>query len=190
VNISLILIIISFIWLCSEVVLARVKHSKKDSSSQQLDRSSLRLLWITIIFSVSIGVFLAMQNISFFKIRSSFIPVLGIVLILSGLATRWIAIFTLKKYFTVDVSVSKNQKIIKEGIYKFIRHPAYAGSLLSFLGLGLAFANWLTTLVIFFPILGAFIHRMGIEEKALMDVLGNEYVHYSQTTKRLIPKIY
>ena len=189
-NISLILIIISFIWLCSEVVLARVKHSKKDSSSQQLDRSSLRLLWITIIFSVSIGVFLAMQNISFFKIRSSFIPVLGIVLILSGLATRWIAIFTLKKYFTVDVSVLKNQKIVKEGIYKFIRHPAYAGSLLSFLGLGLAFANWLSALVIFFPILVAFIYRMGIEEKALKEVLGNEYIHYSQTTKRLIPKIY
>jgi protein-S-isoprenylcysteine O-methyltransferase Ste14 len=190
VNMSLTLLIISFIWLSSEVVLARVKHSKEDSSSQQLDQSSLRLLWITIICSVFLGVFLAMENISFFKIRSSFISVLGIGLIFLGLAIRWIAILTLKKYFTVDVSVSKNQKIVKEGIYKFIRHPAYAGSLLSFLGLGVAFANWLSVLVIFFPILGAFIHRMGIEEKALKEVLGNEYVHYSQTTKRLIPKIY
>ena len=189
-KIGLILIIISFIWFSSEVVLARVKHSKTNRSSKQLDRSSLRLLWITITFSVSIGVFLAMQNINFFKIRSYFISILGLGLILSGLAIRWIAIITLKRYFTVDVAVLKDQKIVKEGIYKFIRHPAYTGSLLSFLGLGLAFANWLVFLIIFFPILAAFIYRMGIEEKALKDFLGNEYIHYSQTTKRLIPKIY
>lgn len=189
-NLSLFLIIISFIWFSSEVVLARVKHSKTNRSSKQLDRSSLRLLWITITFSVSIGVFLAMQNLSFLKIQSPFISVLGLGLILSGLAIRWIAILTLRKYFTVDVSVLKNQKIVQKGIYKFIRHPAYAGSLLSFLGLGLAFANWLVFLIIFFPILAAFIYRMGIEEKALKDFLGEECLHYSQTTKRLIPKIY
>lgn len=189
-TLSLILIIISFIWLSSEVVLVRVKHSKKDSSSQQLDRSSLRLLWITIAIGVFLGVFLAMQKINFLKIQSPFISPLGLGLILSGLAIRWIAIFTLRKYFTVDVSVLKNHQIVKKGIYKFIRHPAYAGSLLSFLGLGLAFVNWLSALVIFVPILAAFIHRMGIEEKALKDVLGSDYILYSQTTKRLIPKIY
>jgi len=106
------------------------------------------------------------------------------------LIIRWMAILTLKKYFTVNVSILKDHRIIDKGVYKFIRHPAYAGSLLSFLGLGLSFSNWLSTLVIFIPILIAFIYRIRVEEKALIQAFGDEYLNYSKTTKRLIPKLY
>jgi protein-S-isoprenylcysteine O-methyltransferase Ste14 len=190
-KISIIFLLISLVWIISEVVLARVKHSKtKDSSG--LDKSSLRFLWITIIIFVFIGVFLGVWRIGW---RIGYIPVkfislTGLVLIVLGLIIRWTAILTLKKYFTVDVSIQSNHKIIDKGIYKFIRHPAYAGSLLSFLGLGLAFSNWLSTLVIFIPILIAFIYRIRVEEKALVQAFGGEYINYSKVTKRLIPKLY
>lgn len=190
-NISIILIFISLVWLLSEIGLARIKHSRtKDSKG--LDKSSVRFLWITIIICVFIGVFLGVWRIGW---RIGYIPVkfislMGLILIVLGLIVRWTAILTLKKYFTVDVSIQSNHKIIDKGIYKFIRHPAYAGSLLSFLGLGLAFSNWLSTLVIFMPVLIAFIYRIRVEEKALIQAFGDEYLNYSKTTKRLIPKIY
>jgi protein-S-isoprenylcysteine O-methyltransferase Ste14 len=109
---------------------------------------------------------------------------------LLGLIIRWTAILTLRKYFTVDVSILEDHKIVKKGIYKYIRHPSYAGSLVSFLGLGLAFSNWLSSVVIIVPILTAFIYRIQVEEKALIQAFGEEYLDYSNTTKRLIPKIY
>jgi protein-S-isoprenylcysteine O-methyltransferase Ste14 len=190
-NLSIIFHLISLVWIISEVILTIVKHSKTEDS-KELDKSSLRFVWITIVICVFIGVFLGVWRIAW---RIGYIPVkfislIGLILIVLGLIVRWTAILTLKKYFTVDVSILKEHKIIDKGIYKFIRHPAYAGSLLSFLGLGLAFSNWLSTLVIFIPILIAFIYRIRVEEKALIQAFGDEYLNYSKTTKRLIPKIY
>jgi len=33
-------------------------------------------------------------------------------------------------------------------------------------------------------------YRMEVEELALREALGEEYVYYSRTTKRLIPRVY
>jgi protein-S-isoprenylcysteine O-methyltransferase Ste14 len=186
-EISLIFILISLVWIISEIILARVKHSKA-ADSKELDKSSLRFLWLTIIASIVIGVFFGLSGIGFIPVK--ILSLTGLVLIVLGLILRWTAILTLKRYFTVNVAILSNHKIVDRGIYKTIRHPAYAGSLLSFLGLGLSFSNWLSTLVIFIPIFVAFAYRIQIEEKALVQAFGNEYVNYTKATKRLIPKIY
>ncbi len=188
-NISIIIISISFVWIVSEIGLARTKHSKK-TDSQNRDRFSLSLLWITILVSITIGAFLGANGIGFIREKSYLISLSGLVLIVLGLIVRWIAILTLRRYFTVDVSIVSHHQIIKKGIYKFIRHPAYTGSLLSFLGLGLSFSNWLSTLVMLVPILTAFSYRIVVEEKVLLQVFGEEYANYSKTTKRLVPGIY
>ncbi len=188
-NIGIIIFSISIVWIFSEVILARVKRSHTKDSKES-DKSSLRFLWISISISTSIGIFLGVQGIGFILVEHHFISILGIFLIVLGLIIRWIAIVTLKKYFTVNVTIFENHQIIKKGIYGFIRHPAYAGSLLSFLGLGLSFSNWLSTVIIFIPILVAFTYRIQVEEKALIEAFGEEYLNYSKLTKRLIPKIY
>lgn len=140
--------------------------------------------------SISVGVFLGIQSIGYIRVGTHFISILGLLLIVFGLAIRWIAILTLRRLFTVDVSILRNHQIIRHGIYKFVRHPAYAGSLLSFLGLGLSFANWVSTLVIFVPILVAFMRRIRLEERVLINAFGDEYINYCKTAKRLIPGIY
>jgi protein-S-isoprenylcysteine O-methyltransferase Ste14 len=106
------------------------------------------------------------------------------------LAIRWAAILTLRKYFTVDVVIMNDHKVVMTGLYRHIRHPAYLGSLLSFLGLAISFSNWLTALVIFIPITSAFVYRIRVEEKALGQFLGDVYRQYRSSTKRLIPGIY
>jgi protein-S-isoprenylcysteine O-methyltransferase Ste14 len=116
--------------------------------------------------------------------------ILGIVLIVAGLAVRWLAILTLRKYFTVDVAIREDHKVVMTGLYRYVRHPAYLGSLLSFLGLAISFSNWLAALVTFLPITGAFIYRIKVEEKALDDFFGEAYRRYCSSTKRLIPGVF
>lgn len=188
-NIFLIIIVISFFWLLSEIVLSKAKRSEA-KYSPRLDKSSLRFLWIAILLSVFLGVFLGVKGVGFIRVRHHILSLCGIFLMLLGLVLRWTAILTLRKYFTVNVSILPGHQIVKKGLYKYIRHPAYAGSLLSFLGLGLSFSNWLSAIVIFVPVLTAFIYRIQVEEKALIHAFGQEYLDYSNTTKRLIPKIY
>ena len=183
------LLIISILWILSEIILARVTYSPSEQS-KTLDHSSLRFLWITILLSVNFGILVGTTGIGFIRDKATLISFIGIVFIVLGLLVRWWAILYLRRYFTVNVTIQQGHKLVKSGIYRYIRHPSYAGSLLSFLGLGLAFSNWLVTILIFFPILIAFLKRIRIEEDILKKHFTGEYDQYCKFTSRMIPKIY
>jgi protein-S-isoprenylcysteine O-methyltransferase Ste14 len=135
------------------------------------------------------GLFLHFKSVGQLNYFPFLFYYIGILFIFIGLIVRWIAILTLKKSFTVNVTVSEDQTIIRTGIYKSIRHPSYLGSLFSFLGLGLAFNNWLTLLIIFLPICFAFLYRIKVEEAALKKVFP-DYSEYIKHTRCLVPGIY
>lgn len=183
------LLIVSVLWIASEITLARVAYSRSEHS-KVLDRSSLRYLWITIFISVNGGICISMTGMGFVHYEWRLISNIGIALILIGLIIRWIAIVTLRKHFTVNISIQADHQLVKNGLYRYLRHPSYTGSLLSFLGLGFAFSNWLTTTIIFCPVLLAFLLRIKIEEEALRARFGNEYEQYCKETYRLILWIY
>ena len=123
-------------------------------------------------------------------VHSAVIACGGLVLIVLGLALRWIAILSLGRMFTVDVAIVRGHHLVTTGIYQRVRHPSYSGALLSFLGLGLTFSNYLSALVIFVPICVAFLYRIHIEEQTLTAAFGDEYRNYRVATKRLIPGVY
>jgi protein-S-isoprenylcysteine O-methyltransferase Ste14 len=175
-------------WFLSEILLNRLLHSKS-INSKNWDKSSLRLIWITIIVSISLGI-TSKINLLCPIIKSEFLPYIGLLLIITGIIIRFISIRTLGKFFTVDLAINNDHKLITKGLYKTIRHPSYAGSLLSFLGLGLSFNNWVSLAVIFLRVLTAFITRINIEEKLMLEQEGLEYDNYKKHTKRLVPMIY
>jgi len=188
-NHSAILIAVSSLWVASEIVISRRRRS--DASASHEDRQSLTVLWIAMALGPSSAALLA-------GIRSATMPVPirpyaywgGLALILIGIAIRWTAIATLKQFFTVDVAIAKDHKVIDHGLYAVVRHPSYSGTLLSFLGLGLAFVNWLSLAAcLFFPIAG-FAYRIAVEERALTAALGDDYRSYAARTKRLIPGVF
>jgi protein-S-isoprenylcysteine O-methyltransferase Ste14 len=167
-----------------------ISRRSGDKASMSRDKSSTIFLWLTIIAGVALGVYLGIRGIGYISVRYHALAYLGLVMIVAGLTVRWMAILTLRRYFTVDVAIVNGHKIIRRGLYKHLRHPAYAGSLLSFLGLGIAFSNWLSTIIIFIPVLAVFLYRIDIEEKTLAQSFGKEYLDYCRSTSRLIPKIY
>lgn len=148
------------------------------------------MLWLVIGVSIALGAYLGTSGKGFINFYAEKAYFSGIILICLGLLLRWISIFQLKKHFTVTVSIREDHQLIQEGFYKYVRHPAYSGSLLSTFGLGLAFDNWLSLLVIFIPILFAFLYRISIEEAELSKAFGSQYEEYVKKTKKLIPGVY
>jgi protein-S-isoprenylcysteine O-methyltransferase Ste14 len=118
------------------------------------------------------------------------VTIAGIVLILLGGALRWWAILTLGHYFTFDVAVRVSQPVVQSGPYRLIRHPAYSGTLLVLLGIGLALANWASIVAILTGVLIGLRYRVRVEEQALIDGLGQPYVDYMRHTKRFVPFIF
>jgi protein-S-isoprenylcysteine O-methyltransferase Ste14 len=137
-----------------------------------------------------IGMLLGFTNIGAIQTGRYVIAPLGLSLLVSGVAIRWTAIHTLGKYFTSTVVIKDDHRLIRAGLYKHLRHPAYTGALVAHLGLGLSFSNWFSLALSFVPYLVAALYRIHVEEQALSEAFGKEYLEYSRDTKRLIPKLY
>lgn len=114
----------------------------------------------------------------------------GIGLIVGGVWLRSYAIRVLGRHFTPVVATRPDQRVVREGPYRLVRHPSYSGALVSILGLGIALGNWASLALLALGSLAGFGYRVAVEERALLAALGPEYAEYMQGTRRLIPWVY
>ncbi len=115
---------------------------------------------------------------------------LGVLCILLGVALRWYAIHTLGRYFTRDVAVSADQQVVQRGPYRRIRHPAYTGTFLTMLGVGLALTNWASLGVLLLCVFLGHFYRVKVEEQALIQTIGQPYQEYMRRTQRFVPWLF
>lgn len=142
------------------------------------------IIWLSLFVSIAIAFYFGTNGVTL--LPGGFFY-LGIVLMLAGIAFRQWAILVLGRFFSTTVKILSDHRIVKNGPYHVIRHPAYTGSLLTLLGLGLASRTWGGTLVIVVLFGLVYNYRISVEEKALKAEFGQEYVDYAKKTKRLIP---
>lgn len=181
-------IIVCAFWIVSEILLQVLRRSKK--GSQNKDLGSVKRVNLVVYISITVGIFISFTKYGYVAFNDFVIQLIGFVLIVLGLIVRWLAILTLSRYFTVNVAIQADHIIIQNGFYKYIRHPSYLGMLLSFLGLGICLSNLISIVVILIPITFALVNRIQIEEQALNDAFGNDYLKYCGNTWRLIPWVY
>jgi protein-S-isoprenylcysteine O-methyltransferase len=174
-------------YFCSEIILAIARRSK--SGGQSRDRHSLTTLWIAIMVGIA-GSILAANNFRSAALPYPVLGLIGLILFAAGILLRWYSIIYLGRFFTVDVSIAIEHKVIDSGPYRFIRHPSYTGALVAFVGFGLCLRNWMALLILVLPITAAFLWRIQVEERALTDALGDGYRQYANRTKRLVPFVY
>jgi protein-S-isoprenylcysteine O-methyltransferase Ste14 len=153
------------------------------------DRHSAKV-WDAANAIEPMGMLLGFTNVGRIQTHSHLIGALGLGLLVVGIMIRWTAIHTLGKYFTGTVLIKTDHRLILRGLYSHVRHPAYSGTLLAHLGLGLSFSNWISISLSLVPFSVAALYRMHVEERALREAFGEAYVNYSKGTKRLIPRLY
>ncbi|HLV97676.1 MAG TPA: isoprenylcysteine carboxylmethyltransferase family protein [Ktedonobacterales bacterium] len=180
------------IWLIPEMigmVKQMAKVSRKAASVQ--DRGSLGILiglqWAGIALNFSLA---ALVPGAALPGPPMALLLVGVACMLLGVALRWYAIWTLGRYFTRDVAVSADQQVVQRGPYRAIRHPAYSGTFLTMLGLGLALTNWASLAALLTCVFLGHLYRVSVEEKALVDTLGQSYIAYMQRTRRFIPLVF
>jgi protein-S-isoprenylcysteine O-methyltransferase Ste14 len=115
---------------------------------------------------------------------------LGAVLGWLGLLLRWSSFVSLGKYFTVVLTTSDDQPVVERGPYRFLRHPSYTGLLLVFAGLGLMLGNWVSAVGAEGLVLIAVVYRIRVEERALINALGDRYREFAASRARLIPYVW
>ena len=179
-----------FLWVALEVSVELRQRSRFRAGARRVDRGSKAVFGLLIRLGAGLCVVVGF-TIPGTGITSArlFLFWLGLLLFYAGLALRFYAMRVLGAYFTTTLAVAPGQVVIDAGPYRLIRHPSYSGLLLTLLGLGLSFTNWLSLLILMACALIGCGYRIHVEEQALQERLGPPYQEYMRRTKRLIPYV-
>jgi len=154
------------------------------------DSGSLRLLlggqWIALLIAFPV----AFLGASAFprQLRFSLFAV-GISLLLLGSLLRRYCWRTLGEFFTGDVRARRDQPVIRSGPYRLVRHPSYTGGMMMFIGIGLSLGNWISVALLAFSTVALYSYRVSVEERALLETIGEPYGVYMKERKRFIPYV-
>jgi len=116
-------------------------------------------------------------------------PYVGLALLTLGGALRLAAVYVLGRRFTGLVAIQDGHRLKTDGLYRYVRHPSYAGMLLYMAGYVLVFRCWLGLLLVA-GTLALLLARMNAEEALLEREFGEEYGSYRRRTWRLVPWVY
>jgi len=182
--ISLILV---FSWWVYWTIKGKEAHRKKQKTQKTGLKNIIERLPVSIGSQLIFIQLLGLKILTFPKslLIESFgfiILIIGIFLSISGrkqLDNNWSAAY--------EYQIKHNQTLIKEGIYKYIRHPIYAGMILMFFGAELVAQSYLYFLT---PVIFLWLYNWAKREEVLLiKHFGNKYRLHMKKSKMFIPFI-
>jgi len=139
------------------------------------------LLYFMVMISAIMEYFLLDRSINLV------ISGVGFLMYVSVIPVREWAIRSLGKFMSEHIEIKKGHKLVKEGPYKYLRHPLLLCLLIEVVGITLipnSYYSLAGTLIVCFPL--TFI-RMYLEERVLIEKLGQEYLDYKKEVYALLP---
>lgn len=113
----------------------------------------------------------------------------GVAIALAGFALLQWAQNTLGKSWSDTPRMIKEQALVTDGPYRFIRHPIYTAFLLILGSTLFISANWFVGFAWIGMTLLEVVSRIGFEENLMLEYFGDQYREYMKRTGRLLPKL-
>lgn len=133
------------------------------------------LVWVGDSFFLRISTFL-----------SAYIPLhIRLIILVLPIIT---ALYLFRSGHIVVDREHKPDKVITNGAFKYVRHPLYLASILTYLGLTVSTLS-LISLALLLGIFFFYNYIASYEEKLLGAKFGDEYMKYREKTGKWIPKI-
>jgi protein-S-isoprenylcysteine O-methyltransferase Ste14 len=112
---------------------------------------------------------------------------IGLALVTAGFVVSCAAIFGMRSSWRVGIDAEHPGALVTRGLFRFIRHPIYAGMLLIALGAAAALADVVAIALATAAFVGVPLQAR-MEEAFLASQYGDEYRHYLATTGRFLPR--
>lgn len=181
--------LVCLVWVGAEIGLAR-RRSSADSEIAFAERHSQRRLWLMI----TLGLILALlfKQLALLPIPLAYLPrqILALAIFAGGLYLRYAAVIGLGRFFTTHVAILNGHRLIEDGPYRLLRHPAYTGLLMALAAAGLAMGDGLALCSLLLCSGWAVANRIKIEERMLEQEFGDSYLVYRKRRWRLLPWFY
>lgn len=185
-NLSILVTVLLLGFLALEFYLRKGYEAKSIQRGQE-DRGSTILIVVAYLLAIFGGFVLRRWGIGR---MGEWAKPIGVGAMVIGLLLRIWSMRTLGAYYTRTLRKVEDQRVVREGPYRILRHPGYLSALMVWVGSGLARADWALAMAIAVLLLAAYIYRIHAEEAMLRAAFGAEYETYSRKTWRLIPLVY
>ncbi|AOA63949.1 Farnesyl cysteine-carboxyl methyltransferase [Komagataella phaffii CBS 7435] len=145
------------------------------------------------ILAHSLAIFEVVLEAHWFPTLKShrYISFFGLIFIVIGQFLRSTAMITAGRSFSHMISTTKKKEhvLVTNGMYKYTRHPSYAGFFWWALGTQLMLCNPICFIGFLFTLRRFFKHRIEFEEQYLVAFFNRDYINYKSCTGTLIPFI-
>ena len=113
---------------------------------------------------------------------------IGVVLFAFATYLLWLTHRAMGRNWTPTLGIREDHKLIKDGIFRYLRHPMYTSHLLWAIAQPLILANWLAGFPFLLTQVAQYLLRIRAEEEMMQEHFGEEYRNYMETTGGLFPK--
>jgi protein-S-isoprenylcysteine O-methyltransferase Ste14 len=167
------------------------RAQKSIRSADSLDAGSCNLIvigmWIALLAAFPVG---WVPEFRFSEKWDIAVFIVGLITLIGGSLLRRHCWRVLGESFTGDVQARAGQHIVTSGAYHILRHPSYTAGILMYTGIGLALGSWASTALLVVTSFVIYVYRMTVEERALLEAIGEPYREFMRTRNRLIPYVY
>lgn len=184
-RISLLWLVFAIVWLLGALVAKR--SVQRQSYGSRIVQGSLILVSMLFIFNFW-KVFSSSSN--WFTARiipaTPFWALLGAGLAAAGVFFCIWARVILGRNWSGTVTIKQNHELILRGPYAFVRHPIYTGLLVGMLGTAIVFGYVRCFIGVLLFGFGLWF-KSQIEERFMVQQFGDQYIHYKQRVRALVP---
>ena len=169
---------------------SRVSDAARSLAAGGEDAGSTRR--IGVAFVVSLNAFIVSSLLAVIGIGAfdEGIARAGVVVMAAGMALRFWSARVLGASYTRTLRVGAGQQLVRDGPYRVVRHPGYAGSIVMWAGAAVASGDVLGVIVIVAVIVRAYVLRVRAEDRMLTARFGAAYEDYARHVRRLVPFLY
>ncbi len=115
------------------------------------------------------------------------ISLIGLMMYVGVIPLRAWSLSHLKEHVSHDIKINDDHRLIKDGPYRYVRHPLALCVIVEVIGFALVANAYFSALIAIGLFLPFMLYRIRLEEKALIERFGYEYIDYQKKVDRLIP---
>lgn len=167
------------------------KRKEQKMSTRRISKQEQVLLFLLLMGMFILPILYSASN--WLEFADYSLPVwaggLGVVFIASAVFVFWRSHVDLGLNWSPSLEIREQHELITRGIYRLIRHPMYASQWLWVLAQPLLLQNWVAGLLGSLVFVPFYFLRVRAEEKLMLEIFGEKYDAYRQTTGAIFPKL-
>lgn len=155
-----------------------------EKPSNYVNTTAMDITYTAIQFLLFM-LFIAFPSFYRFELPQS-VWIIGIIVAALGFILFFTGVITLRKSLSLYPTPTQRAPLITHGVYKYLRHPIYAGLLVFFLGISLMIGG-LSKFIILIA-LGILFYKKAIYEEERLKEKYPEYEVYQKNTGMFFPR--